>query len=287
VRAALVLNTRSGSVDDADALITRLRARCEALSVHEVGEHEAAIATRPDRLIVAGGDGTIADCFAAAAEADIQLAVLPAGTANDFARALGLPLLMDEAVELATLAPARTQRCWGGLVGDRPFVNVASIGLSVEAAESAERYKRRLGPFAYGVGAARAGIAARPVRAGLVVNDVPVADGRVWQLLVGASGRFGGGSGLGEAEASERALVAAWVPAGTKLTLPIRALGFMNRTIERQPGVRWWRGHHLVVQASQHGHAVAWNVDGERWEAPGQRVELRPLGPVEVVVGAP
>jgi diacylglycerol kinase family enzyme len=287
VRAALVLNSRSGSIEDPDALIRQIRSRCEELTVHDVGEHDAAIATSPDRLIVAGGDGTIAACFAAAAAAGVQFAVLPAGTANDFARALGLPLLMDEAIDLATMAPARTQATWGGLVDGRPFVNVASIGLAVDAAEAAEELKSKLGPLAYGVGAARAGIAARPVRAGLVVNDVPAADGRVWQLLVGASGRFGGGSGLGEAEASERALVAAWVPAGTRLTLPVRALGFMNRTIERQPGVRWWRGHHLVVQASQHGHPVAWNVDGERWEAPTQRVELRPLGPVDVVVGAP
>ncbi len=262
-----------------------MRAGCADLSVHQVGEHEAAIATKPDRLVVAGGDGSIADCFAASAKAGIQLGVLPAGTANDFAHALGLPLVMEEAIELVTTAAARTQPTWGGTVADRPFVNVASIGLAVDAAEHAESLKKVAGPLAYGLGAARAGMAARPVRAGLVVNDDPVADGRVWQLLVGASGRFGGGSGLGEAEASERALIAAWVPAGTRLTLPFRALGLRNRTLEHQPGVRWWRGHHIVVQASRHGHPVDWNVDGELWRAPKQRVELRPLGPVDVVVG--
>ncbi|MEN0014138.1 MAG: diacylglycerol kinase family protein [Solirubrobacteraceae bacterium] len=285
MRLALVLNPRSGSITDPDALVEQVRSRCDELTVHAPGEHDEAIATGPDRLLVAGGDGTIAACFAAAAEHAIPLAVLPAGTANDFARALGLPLELDEAVELATLLPARTQATWGGTIDDRPFVNVASIGLAVEAADVAEDLKPYLGPLAYGVGALRAGVEARPVRAGLVVNDASVADGRVWQLLVGASGRFGGGSGLGEAEAGERSLVAAWVPAGTRLTLPFRALGLRNRTIERQPGVRWWRGHHLIVHASQHGEPTAWNIDGERWEPATQRVELRPLGPVEVVVG--
>lgn len=285
VRIALVLNPKSGGIDDADALVEKIRARCDHLTVHDVGEHAAAAATKPDRLIVAGGDGSLADVFAAAAEAGLQLGVLPAGTANDFARALGLPLDLDEAIELATLAPARVQATWGGTLGGRPFVNVASIGLAVDAAEFAESLKKVAGPAAYGMGALRAGLEARPLRAGLVVNDESVADGRVWQLLVGATGRFGGGSGLGEADASERALVAAWVPAGTRMTLPFRALGLRNRTIERQPGVRWWRGHHLVVQASRHGHPVDWNVDGERWRAPTQRIELRPLGPVDVVVG--
>lgn len=287
VRVALVLNPRSGGIDDPEALVASVRERCEHLTVHDVGDHAEAIDAGPDRLLVAGGDGTIADCFSAAADAGIQLGVLPAGTANDFARALGLPLVMDEAIELVTRADARTQPTWGGMLGERPFVNVASIGLAVDAAEHAEDLKKVAGPLAYGLGAARAGMAARPVRAGLVVNDDPVADGRVWQLLVGASGRFGGGSGLGEAEASERALVAAWVPAGTRLTLPFRALGLRNRTIERQPGVRWWRGHQIVVQASQHGHPADWNVDGELWRAPTQRIELRPLGPVDVVIGEP
>lgn len=285
MRLALVINRRSGSIGDADALIESVRARCDELTVHDVGDHDEAIATKPDRLIVAGGDGSIGSCFEAAHAAKVQLAVLPAGTANDFARALGLPLELDEAVELATHVPAHTAATWGGTINGRPFVNVASIGLAVDAAAYAEGHKRKLGPLAYGVGAVQAAALARPTRAGLVVNDVSVADGRVWQLLIGASGRFGGGSGLGEAEASERPLVAAWVPAGTRLTLPFRALGLRNRTIERQPGVRWWRGGHLVVQARQHGHAAHWNVDGERWEPGKERVELRPLGPVDVVTG--
>lgn len=285
MRVALVLNPRSGSVDDPDALVEAIRFRAPDLTVHEVGEHAAAVATEPDRLIVAGGDGTIADCFEAAHGAGIELAVLPAGTANDFARAIHVPLDMAEAIELATSTSARLQPTWGGTLAGRPFVNVASIGLAVDAAEHAEELKSFAGPLAYGLGAVRAGMAARPVRAGLVVNDDPVADGRVWQLLIGASGRFGGGSGLGEAEASERALIAAWVPAGTRLTLPFRAMGLRNRTIERQAGVRWWRGHHLVVQARQHGHPVDWNVDGELWRAPTERLDVRPLGPVAVVVG--
>jgi diacylglycerol kinase (ATP) len=287
VRIALILNPRSGSIGDSDELVRSIRERCDELTVHDIGEQKAALATQPDRVIVAGGDGSIGPIFAAVAQAKVELALLPAGTANDFVRALEVPLVMEEAVALATDADAYVQPCWGGTIGGRPFVNVASVGLAVAAAQHAETLKRALGPLAYHVGAIQAGLASHPIRAGLVVNDVSVADGRAWQLLIGASGRFGFGSGLGEAEAGERALVAAWVPAGTRLTLPFRALGLRNRTLEGQPGVRWWRGHHLVVRATTNGHPSEWNIDGERWHPPTQRIELRPLGPVDVVVPRP
>ncbi len=284
MRIAIVLNPGSGSIGDPDALVADLRRRCDALTVHAPGEHEAAIGEQPDRLLVAGGDGTIASCFQAAATAGIPLGVLPAGTANDFARALGLPLELGPALELATGDAPKLQRSWGGLIDDRPFVNVASVGLAVDAAERAERFKKVLGPLAYSVGAAAAGLAAKPLRASLKADGEPVADGHVWQLLIGASGRFGGGAGLGEADAADRELVAAWVHAGPRITLPVRAAGLRNRTIEQQDGVEWWPAHEFTVTAGADGRPAHWNVDGERWRAPSPCVTLRPLGPADVIV---
>ena len=81
MRVALILNPRSGSIGDPDALVAEITERSSALTVHEPGDGLAAAAQRPDRLVVAGGDGTIGDAFAAAARADVPLAVIPAGTA--------------------------------------------------------------------------------------------------------------------------------------------------------------------------------------------------------------
>ena len=87
----------------------------------------------------------------------------PVGTANDFARALGLPEDLAEAVELAATG-RRTERLDLGRVGERPFVNAASAGLSPVAAREAHGLKRALGPLAYTVGALRAGLFADPGR---------------------------------------------------------------------------------------------------------------------------
>ncbi len=283
VRLAIVLNPRSGSVEDPDALVEAFRRQAGAVSVHAPDEAEAAAATAPDRLVVVGGDGTIGSAFAAAAAADLPLAVVPGGTANDFARALELPLDVDAAVALACDPRAAVRSIWGGRIDGRPFVNVASVGLAVDAAERAETLKRGLGPLSYAVGAAHAGLVGRTVDASISVDGEGAAQGAVFQLLVGASGRFGGGSGLGEAAADDPHLVAAWVPGGSRLELPMRALGLRRRTIEQQPGVEWWRASRFEIHARLGRRPAPWNIDGERWRPSRQPVVVEPLGPVRVV----
>ncbi|MBO9534726.1 MAG: hypothetical protein J7513_17260 [Solirubrobacteraceae bacterium] len=285
MRIAVILNERSGSLGDPEEFLRALGERTEIVSVHAPGEGAAAAATPGiDRLLVAGGDGTLGDAFAAAASAGLPLAVVPGGTANDFARALGLPDDRDAAIALATEPQVTTQPTWGGTVGGRPFVNVASVGLAVDAAERAEELKSKLGPAAYAAGALHAGLVGRAVRTILTVDGEETARGSVYQLLVGASGRFGGGSGLGEADPAHPQLVAAWVPATSRLELPLRAAGLRRRTIEQQPGVEWWRADRLTVEATVHHHPAPWNIDGERWHPPVGPVELERLGPVDVIV---
>ena len=67
----------------------------------------------PDRIVVAGGDGSIAPAARAAGQLDVPLAVVPAGTANDFARTNGLPEDPLDAAVLAVTgqdaAPARAR----------------------------------------------------------------------------------------------------------------------------------------------------------------------------------
>ena len=273
-------------ITDPDKLIETIRERCDELTVHAVDEAEEAAATKPDRLIVAGGDGSLGSAFLAADRHHLTLAVIPAGTANDFARALQPPLDLDEATQLATSPAAALHKSWAGLANDRPFVNVASAGLAVDAAKAAEQYKRALGPAAYAAGAIRAGLEARPVRASVAIRggDADEDASSVWQVLVGATGRFGGGSGLGTAEPGSPKLTVAWVPAGTRATLPVRAIGLRSRTIERQAGVESWQDEQPVVHATRRGRPAAWNLDGERWEPKTARVEFRPIGPVPVVV---
>src|SRR3954468_5990747 len=101
----------------------------------------------PDRIAVAGGDGTIGDCAELAGRLGVPLAVIPLGTANDFARTADLPLEVEAACVLAVTGSALRPLELGRLADGRPFVNVASAGLASAAARCGAPFKR-LGPLA-------------------------------------------------------------------------------------------------------------------------------------------
>src|SRR5215207_1379818 len=165
---------------------------CEAETI-------AAI-TGVDRIVVAGGDGTVAQAAERAGHLDVPLGVIPAGTANDFVRANGLPLDPLEAAALAVTGTELRRLELGRLGDGRPFVNVASAGLASVAARRAAPLKPRLGPLAYGVGALRAAATASPLRCTVRAGGATVFEGGAWQVIVAVTGAFGGGSGVGAAD---------------------------------------------------------------------------------------
>ena len=108
-----------------------------------------------DRVVVAGGDGTLNAVVQGMVGTGLPLAIIPLGTANNLARTLEIPLTMPEACEVAVRGSRR--RIDLGRVNDRYFFTTASIGLSVQITEElTSKTKRRWGPLAYGVAAVRA-----------------------------------------------------------------------------------------------------------------------------------
>src|SRR4051812_16836289 len=83
---ALICNPQSGPGVDADGTAERLRALGASI-VELAHTPDEARGDGAERLVVVGGDGTIAPAAALAARRGIPLAVVPGGTANDFARA--------------------------------------------------------------------------------------------------------------------------------------------------------------------------------------------------------
>lgn len=88
---------------------------------------EAAADPEADVLVVGGGDGTISSAAAICFKTGKPLAVLPGGTMNFFARALHMPLDLDEAI--AALAAGRFYRVDIATANGQPFLNQYSVGL--------------------------------------------------------------------------------------------------------------------------------------------------------------
>jgi diacylglycerol kinase (ATP) len=256
VRIAVAANTASGGGFDPAPLLAALpgaeRFECDDL--------DGIAAAAPDRLVVAGGDGTVGPLAALAGELGVPLAVIPIGTANDFARVHGLPLDLHGAAELALTGTATHALELGRLADGRPFVNVASAGLASVAARNAQPLKARLGPFAYAVGAARAATTERPLPITVRADGEEVFAGACWQAIVAVSGAFGGGSGVAEAQPDDGVLDVVVLPAGSRAGLARRAWGMRRRTIAQQRDVMHARGRVIAVTLPD-GAEI--NVDGE------------------------
>ena len=137
-----------------------------------------AVAAGASLVIAAGGDGTVRACAEALAGTDVPLAIVPLGTANLTARALGLPTQADRAVDVgfggrdrridlghltridgARIDGARIDGTGsggtgaGGMgAGGMRFAAMAGIGLDAAVVGAArERLKRRFGWVAYAV----------------------------------------------------------------------------------------------------------------------------------------
>jgi diacylglycerol kinase (ATP) len=197
VRIALVVNPRAGRGADAERLASAMApAEVAVFAPADLATLAAGQSGPPDRIAVAGGDGTIAPAAELAGRLGVPLAVIPAGTANDFARANGLPLDVDAAARLAAHGTRTRALELGRLADGTPFVNVAAAGLTTVAARRAQPLKRHLGPLAYAAGALRASVAPS-LRLRVTVDGDVVFDGRAWQVVVACTGAFGGGAGVG------------------------------------------------------------------------------------------
>ena len=202
-RAALVVNTRSRTGERAFfRAIDRLQELGIPLGVTYAIRDPARLSETVREvlddgyrlLILGGGDGSVSSVVDFLADRDAVLGLLPLGTANDFARTLGIPEDVEEACQ--AIARGKVVDVDLGLAGDNFYVNVASAGLSVGATRALSPWlKKSTGPLAYPLAAMRAFFRHEPFAARLVFpddDDEPVEYDRLLQIAVG-NGRFYGG----------------------------------------------------------------------------------------------
>jgi len=146
-----------------------------------------------DRIVLAGGDGTIHHALPHLLHDGRPGAVIPLGTANDFARSLNLPLEPIEACRVA--ARGRVQRIDLGAVNDVLFCNAAHLGIGVRVTRTiSPRLKRWLGPLEYARSVADALRHRRPFS--VTLRDETDTEHRVDTLhvAIGNGAYYGGGN---------------------------------------------------------------------------------------------
>lgn len=164
----VILNPEAGSVKNVGAVVRRIRhlpdveVRLSTRKGDAVRFARTALRNGCEMIVAAGGDGTLNEVVngIGATKSHVRLGLIPLGTGNDFARTLGLPTDLDEAI--AVLAAGHTRaidliRVTSDKV--RHFVNVSAGGFSGLVDESlTPAMKKTWGPLAY----LRSAVAALP-----------------------------------------------------------------------------------------------------------------------------
>jgi diacylglycerol kinase (ATP) len=231
-------------------------------SVDAFDEDVQRAAQGKDLVVAAGGDGTLHATMNALWESreGLEFAVVPMGTGNDFAHTLELP---EDPVEAsAALAKGRTKRIDVGRAtregAERLFINACMGGFPVAADEAiGGDVKKRLGPFAFWVGGAKAAVQMQ--RYDVVVDDQPYEN--VAAVGIGNGRTAGGGIPIfADADPSDQKLDCCVfeidaVSDALKL-LPKMKAG----THAELQNVQTLKGERIQVKASPQ---LEFNVDGE------------------------
>jgi diacylglycerol kinase family enzyme len=273
----VALNSASG-VRRTRATEQRVRELCEALGrdAHITATHNVeilrqavsdAIGAGADSIVVGGGDGTVSGIAGLLVGREVALGILPLGTLNHFARDLGIPLELEEAVRVAL--QGRTERCDVGEVNGRPFINNSSLGLYplivrlraqrpmrgagkwIVAAWATLRYLRRPREIAVRIS----------VEGEVVLRRTPI-------VFIGNNQYLTEGFGAGTRESLRDGLLAIYiVKAGARRHL-LRLAWRMLRGREQHEELEVLRTDAATIEASEPRIYVAIDGEVERLETP-------------------
>ncbi|UCH34141.1 MAG: diacylglycerol kinase family lipid kinase [Armatimonadota bacterium] len=268
-RALLVANSASGLGRTgrlASAIGAGLSARGVeaelALSGTPVSAGEAAaaaVARGCDRVVVAGGDGTINSVVGALAYTPTALGVVPTGMANAFARELGIPLTYDAACDIAAAGATRTVDL--ARAGDRHFALMAGVGFDADVvAHVSLRLKRLIGPGAY-VLAGLAGLPRfRPRKLRLSWDEGEMVT-RALMVVAANTAQYTYHWRIAPAARPDDGLLDVVVFGCRRALDPAaHAVGALTRRHMRHPGVVTWRTRRLRVECES---PLPLQIDGD------------------------
>jgi len=166
----LIANPTAGShapqrIEQARRALQQHGATVELYLTGAAGDAEkqaAAMRSGPfERIVVAGGDGTLNEAVNGLAGSAMPLAFIPMGTTNVFALEAGIPFDIDQAAAIACGAPPRPVTL--GTAGERYFLLMAGVGFDGQVVASvSSRLKRLLGKGAYVIAALQQFLVAPP-----------------------------------------------------------------------------------------------------------------------------
>ena len=286
MRIKLIVNPASGqetAIGHLPAINARLREAGDVDIVLTTGEGDGVEAGRRaalegyDRVFVAGGDGTLNEVLNGLAQVDgalsaVVLAVVPLGTGNDFATAIGVPASPEDAVDAllgGAVAPVDV-----GRVNDRCFLNISAGGFIADVSDAVNpQLKTVLGKLAYLIGGAQVLLDYEPVSA-RVANAATVTKASLLAFAVCNSRLIGGGRLI----APHAIVDDGWLDVCLIHAMPTLEFVALLRRVSSgdhvdDDRVTYFRTQQLELAFDR---TVRINTDGQVLEADGCRYEVLP-----------
>lgn len=169
------------------------------------------------KIIVAiGGDGTVAEVAKAIYGTDAALGIIPAGTGNDYRRAVGIPDEVETSVEF--LLQGKPTPCDALEVNGEIYLNIISMGFDVEVAKRASKYKM-FGSAAYTLAAIDRSLFAKNQYATITIDGKEIKKNMLL-VAIGNGSHYGGGmNSLPTADITDGLLDICLVDATTPLNI--------------------------------------------------------------------
>lgn len=267
----------------ADAAVGRLRERGVDVRVYsgatavETAELAAlAVAERPAVIVVIGGDGTLSGILDVLVDGAIPVALVPAGTGNDLARALGLPrhdptgaadVALDGVARTIDVGEVRS----GGVVAR--FLTIAALGFDAKVSERTNRLRWPHGALRYYLALVIELARLRPSRFTVAVDGGVTAERPGTLIAVGNTPSYGGGMPvcIGADPADGMLDLVEVAPLGRLRLLRLFPL-LLRGTHLARPEVVHRRAHSVTVSAP----GLVVYADGERLGEDECTVTVRP-----------
>jgi diacylglycerol kinase (ATP) len=217
-----------------------------------------------DRVIAAGGDGTVRIVADGLAGTGIPMGLVPAGTGNLLARNLGIPLKEAQAIEVALGEHTRNVDLIKITVDDREpehFAVMAGMGVDAMIMEETDTdLKAKIGSAAYFIAAGKA-LDRLPMDLRIKIDDHHTHHRRTMIALVGNVSQLTGNITLLPGAAPDDGLLDVYVASPHRFTHWLRVLvRLITRRRQKDDQVDQWRGKRVEVRLSE---PDSYQLDGD------------------------
>jgi YegS/Rv2252/BmrU family lipid kinase len=217
-----------------------------------------------DRIVAAGGDGTVLEVVSALVDSDAELALLPVGTGNQLAANMRLPKGVARSIEVALNGGRK--KIDVGMIEGQPFTCIAGAGFDADVVRPNSALKRRVGYLAYVHAAAASAFSPKPSDFRLEVDGEEI-------LCRGIGVEVANMPGLTapmlrrpvdlvpDGKPDDGLLDVCVLAVETTLDFVSAMTSIMTGRTERDPRLQYYRGREIRVEADP---PLTVQIDGER-----------------------